>query len=324
MCVITAGLLIWKCYQSGNERFQLEVPVRTKMRMRLFIVFRIIIILSLLTASSRGLTAIAQSQAGQQRTATQSQPTDDDDLINADRPGIADGSTVIGRGRIQIESGVQAEYRRDADSRDHTLFIPTLLRIGFDTKWEARIEGNTFTRTRTFDPTATDSVSGFAPLSLGLKYHFQDSKGARHPSLGTIFRVFPAWGSSDFRTHHVTGDLRLVADWDFAPKFSLNPNVGVARYEDGQEKTFVAGLYAVTLNYLPSKKLNPFVDLGAVSPEESKGRSSVILDTGVAYIVGRNIQLDASIGKGVHGRTPPHPFISAGISFRAKAFGRKK
>lgn len=297
--------------------------MQTKMRKRFFVIFRIMISLSLLAASSRSLTAIAQAQSGQKQAAQQSQPADDD-LINADRPGIADGSTVIGGGRIQIETGIQAEYRRDGETRDHTLFIPTLFRIGFNEKWEARIEGNTFTRDRAFDPTTSDTASGFAPLSFGFKYHFQDSKGVRHPSIGTIFRVFPAWGSKDFRTHHVTGDLRLVADWDFAPKFSLNPNVGIARYEDGQERTFVAGLYAVTLNYLPSKKLNPFVDMGAVAPEESKGRSSVILDTGVAYIVGRNVQLDASIGKGVHGGTPPHPFISAGISFRAKAFGRKK
>jgi hypothetical protein len=65
------------------------------------------------------------------------------DLINADRPGIADGSTVVGPGTFQIESGVQAEFRRHDDSREHTLFIPTLLRFGIDSHWEVRIEGNT-------------------------------------------------------------------------------------------------------------------------------------------------------------------------------------
>lgn len=294
------------------------------MRERLFIIFRIVICLSLFTLLSKGLTALAQSSGGQTQPTAQSQSANDEDLINPDRPGIADGSNVIGRGRIQIESGIQAEYRRDGDTRDHTLFIPTLFRIGFSDKWEARIEGNTFTRDRTFDPTSSDTAEGFAPLSFGFKYHFQDSKGVRHPSLGTIFRLFPAWGSNEFRTHHVTGDLRLVADWDFAPKLSLNPNFGVARYEDSQQRAFVAGLFAVTLNYLPTKKLNPFIDMGITAPEEKDGRSSVILDTGVAYIIGRDVQLDASVGKGVHGRTPPHPFIAAGISFRAKVFGQKK
>jgi hypothetical protein len=297
---------------------------RMNMRETVFIILRIVICISLLILLSTELTALAQSSDRQTQPATQAQSADDADLINADRPGIADGSSVIGHGRIQIESGIQAEYRRDADTRDHTLFVPTLFRIGFNNKWEARIEGNTFTRDRTFDSVTSDTATGFAPLSFGFKYHFQDSNGLRHPSLGTIFRLFPAWGSKDFRTHHATGDLRLVADWDFARKLSLNPNVGIARYEDNQERTFIAGLYAVTLNYLPTKKLNPFVDMGSVAPEESQGRSSIILDTGVAYIVGHNVQLDASVGKGVHGLTPPHPFISAGISFRARAFGQKR
>jgi len=36
----------------------------------------------------------------------------------------------------------------------------------------------------------------------------------------------------------------------------------------------------------------------------------------VAYIVGRNVQLDVSVGTGVNGQTPPHPFVSLGVSFR--------
>src|SRR6266852_6252827 len=59
------------------------------------------------------------------------------DLINPDRPGIADGSTVIGKGRFQIETGVQGEFRSDGRATDHTLFTPTLIRIGINDKWEA-------------------------------------------------------------------------------------------------------------------------------------------------------------------------------------------
>jgi hypothetical protein len=71
------------------------------------------------------------------------------------------------------------------------------------------------------------------------------------------------------------------------------------------------------LNYLPSKRLNPFIDFGLQAPEEKKGNSSVIVDAGVAYIIGRNLQLDASVGAGAHGNTPPHPFVSFGVSFRS-------
>src|SRR5205814_6806904 len=95
-------------------------------------------------------------------------------------------------------------------------------------------------------------------------------------------------------------------------KLELNPNIGVGRFEDDQGKAFTAGLFAVTLNYLPTKKLNPFLDLGVQTPETTNGNSAVIYDTGVAYILGHNLQLDVSIGSGARGSTPPHPFIGFG------------
>jgi hypothetical protein len=280
---------------------------------------------ALLIAISPALPTAAQSPDPQQPKPTQPKAPDDEDLINPDRPGLADGSSVVGAKRVQIESGIQAEFRRQPGAREHTFFIPTLLRIGISKRWEARIEGNTFTRTSNFDVAGmANHVSGLAPLSLGFKYHIEDSEGARHPSLGAIVRIFPTWGTSEFRTHHVTGDLRLVADWDFAPKLSLNPNVGVGVYEDDQGKAFAAGLFAMTLNYLPSKKLNPFIDVGLQAPEKKNGKTSVVVDAGVAYIVGKNIQLDVSVGTGTHGQTPPHPFVSVGMSFRSNAAGHKK
>jgi hypothetical protein len=83
-------------------------------------------------------------------------------------------------------------------------------------------------------------------------------------SLGTIVRVFPAWGTSEFRPQHTTGDIRLVADWKLTPdKLSLNPNIGIARYEDDEGKLFTTGLYALTLSYQPTEHWNPFIDVGS-------------------------------------------------------------
>ena len=265
-------------------------------------------------------SAEAQSRKPHDKCA-QSQSADDEDLINADRPGIADGSTVVGPKTFQVESGIQQEFRRSGDVREHTFFVPTLLRFGINSQFEARIEGNTFTRDSTFVlANRINQVSGFAPVSLGLKYQFYNCNSEHQLSLGTIVRVFPAWGSNEFRTQHATGDIRLAADWKFAPslKLSLNPNIGIARYEDDNGKLFTTFLFATTLNYLPTQKLNPFVDLGIQAPETSGGQTSAILDTGIAYIIGQNLQLDASLGTRVHGETGPRPFLAFGISWRWK------
>ena len=266
--------------------------------------------------------ASAQSHRLQQDQSAQAQSADEPDLINADRPGIADGSTVIGARTFQFESGIQEEFRRSGTTREHTFFAPTLLRFGIDSHWEVRLEGNTFTRVTTFESAnAIDQVSGFAPVSLGFKYHIYQSNNEHQLSLGTIVRVFPAWGSKEFHPQHTTGDVRLAADWNFAPslKLSLNPNIGVGRYEDDQGRPFTAALFAVTLNCLPTKKLNPFIDLGTQAPEEKNGHTSAILDGGMAYIIGRNLQIDGEIGTRVHGNTGPQPFLAFGISWRASA-----
>jgi hypothetical protein len=286
-----------------------------------FIILQVLIAATL--AALFSVPASAQSHRPQQDQPAQQQSAEEPDLINPDRPGIADGSTVIGAQRFQIESGIQEEFRRSGDGREHTFFVPMLLRFGVDSHWEARIEGNTFTRVTTFDSAnTTNRESGFAPLSVGFKYHIYNSNGDHQISLGTIVRVFPPWGSKEFRTQHATGDVRLAADWDLAPslKLSVNPNIGVGWYEDDKGRVFTAGLFAMTLNYLPNKKLNPFVDLGVQSPETTNGKAAAILDSGVAYIIGRNLQIDASIGTRVHGDTAPQPFLGFGISWRSKSF----
>jgi hypothetical protein len=242
---------------------------------------------------------------------------DPDDYINPDRPGIADGSNVIGGNRFQIETGIQTEYHNNDAGHYQRLFFPTLLRLGVDDSWEIRTEGNTYSWMKSHETSqGVTENDGIAPTSIGVKYHFVDSGGAQRPSVGAILRVFPPSGTGTFRTAHTTGDLRFVSDWDFAPEWSLNPNLGVAIYNDDATHPFTAGLAAVTLNYNPSKVLNFFIDSGIQSPETSHGRTSIIFDVGAAYVIGRDIQLDISVGTGATGATAPRSFWSAGISKR--------
>jgi hypothetical protein len=240
-----------------------------------------------------------------------------DDDMNPDRPGIADGSSVVGAGRIQVESGLQREWRPDGDARERLTYVPTLLRAGIDEHWEARIEGNAFGWQKQSDPVNGVSHSaGAMPVSVGVKYNFQASDDSGKPGVGAIVRVFPHSGSETFGTHRVTGDVRLVADFQLNQDWSLNPNIGVASDEDDAGRQYNSALFAVTLGYAASKQLNLFVDTGMQSREQRHGGGQVVVDAGVAYMLSPDLQLDASIGRGVHGEMPPHAFASAGVSVR--------
>jgi hypothetical protein len=172
--------------------------------------------------------------------------------IDADRPGIADASSVIEPRSIQLETGVQWESR----PADRVWFLPTLLRIGLLNRLEARIEGNTWTA----ESGRGQKEYGIAPISIGAAV-------VLHPGYGVIARAFPAWGSGDFRGRRVAGDVRLAMDFKLPKELSLNPNVGVASYATDDGRVF-AGLMALTLSYEPTTKVAWFVDTGVQFPED--------------------------------------------------------
>ncbi len=241
----------------------------------------------------------------------------DDDPINPDRPGIADGSNVVGAGRFQIEMGIQQENRKSAGTDTRTLFIPTLLRFGLGKNLELRVEGNTYTWTKESSPGQGATRSkGMAPTSIGFKIHFADAIDSQRPSLGAIVRFFPRSGTGDLRTSRATGDLRIAADWDISPQWSLNPNIGIGLYEDDAQRLYTAGLAALTLTYISSKALSLFIDTGLQFPETKHGRTAAIIDIGAAYVIGQDLQLDFSAGSRAAGETPARFFWSAGISRR--------
>ncbi|HEV2720841.1 MAG TPA: transporter [Thermoanaerobaculia bacterium] len=224
--------------------------------------------------------------------------------INADRPGIADGSQTVGRGVFQVELGGERDHFTDGDV--HVLSTPLLLRYGLTAPLELRVEGNGWARV-----TAPGfHTSGWTPASIGAKFHFLDK-----PSLGVIARWFPPSGTGDFKSDHASADLRLAADVDLSEAWSLNPNIGVASQDDGDGR-FTSALAALTLQYNVSKTFNVFVDGGLQSPESKGGSAALILDTGAAWIVGNNTQLDVEAGWGARGQSPPNVFVGAGISHR--------
>jgi hypothetical protein len=220
------------------------------------------------------------------------------DAINADRPGIADSSGVVGRGVFQLEIGVEQDHERAGGIDQRTVDTPTLLRYGLTKALEVRLEGNGYERMRSCDGGICETEHDWAPASIGAKYRFLD-----HPSMAVIARAFVLHASPS------TGDVRLAADVDLDDEWSLNPNVGLALEDDGHGRRTTKGLAALTVTHNLSPAANVFVDGGLDG-------SQLLLDVGGAWIVGRDTQLDLSVGWGAHGEGAPNVFWSAGISRR--------
>ena len=219
-----------------------------------------------------------------------------EDLITTDRPGIANGSALKRPGEIQIE----AAYQGQRVSGDRNTVVPFLLRFGATDRFEVRLETGAFVAVQ-------DGTTGYAPHSLGAKYGL----GANRCLIG---RVFVPSGGGGFGSDRFQGDLLYATDVALSGGYGLTLNVGGAFYDSG-EATYGTGLAAATLSYGPNARTSLFADAG-FQTSEGTGRTALTLDAGIAYIVGRDVQLDLSVGNGVTGFTTPRPFVAAGLSYR--------
>jgi hypothetical protein len=237
----------------------------------------------------------------------------DEDLINADRPGIADGSATLDANQFQIEAGFQQNHVDSGGATGHEDTTPTLLRYGLRHDLELRIETSGYAHNRT----GADTSSGLSPLSAGFKYRFREQPdGTLEPSVALIARLFPPSGSSDFRSQHFAGDVRVVADLNLNDHWSINPNVGVAFGQDASGRALTSALGAFTLTWSFTPHFQTFADLGLTIPEARNGGTSLQADGGLTLIIGRNTQLDVAFGPGLSGSTTPTNFWTAGISQR--------
>jgi hypothetical protein len=233
----------------------------------------------------------------------------DQGVINPDRPGLTNGSMVVGH-HVEIELG--AEYERHDSGHTNLYYLPTLLRIGINNQWEFRVEGNDYT-----SQDASGVLSrGYQPFSFGAKYHFMDQSGTKRPSLGVMARVFPANGGGGFQSTETTGDGRFAIDWNLTDALKLSMNIGVGFYQDGNNRSYSAFLWAMVMSDNLTPALSIYIDTGLQAPESLQGQNQVLFDAGLAYVIGKNVQLDFSVGTGVSGLTSPRPGAGVGVSYR--------
>lgn len=211
--------------------------------------------------------------------------------IVADRPGLADGSTTMGAGTAQLETGVT--FEEDGES---LLTLPTLFRYGITNDFELRIESGVLG--------FTSGDSDWAPVAVGFKWRLREEA----VPLSLLVSVQPPSGGGSLRADGLETSVRIVSDLDLGGGFSLTPNAGVSLVEGGDPvAVFAASVERGTGNAVP------FIDFELSAGD---GETSAIVDGGIAWIVNANTQLDFSGGVRVSGSAYPDYFVGAGISRR--------
>lgn len=249
----------------------------------------------------------------------------DDDTINPDRPNVANSSQVVGRGKLQLETGIQWERQRDDDSHTRTLTTPTLLRLGLNERVELRLETDGRSIAHQTDPaTGTHSTqAGYADTAVGFKWHLADGDGAGDgnkagggPSLGLIGELLLPTGSRALRGHGVRPQLSLPAEWDLADGWSLDVMPGVGSDSDDSGARYGYGVLAASLGKDLGPRLKGFAELAAPQiARAAHGGTQGVLDVGLGWLVSRDCQVDTMLVHGLNKRTPDLS-LAFGVSIR--------
>ena len=228
-----------------------------------------------------------------------------DNVINPDRPGVVESSQVVGSGIMQIETSLGEERNDEAGIDERTYTTPTLIRAGINDTWELRMEsdGRTVQHTRINGTTGT--LSGYADISIGMKWHFTSENTASHrPSTAWLFDVTTDTGSREFRGNGLRPSVQFVAEWSLPDDTKLGVMPGIV-YDKNDRHRFVSSMFAVNYGKQFTSTLSGFVELAAQQlANKSDGGNIIATDAGMTWLLNKDMQLDASIQRGLTDETP--------------------
>lgn len=238
------------------------------------------------------------------------------DVITTDRPDVVESSLTVGRGRFQIETSVARERDKDAGAKTTVVTTPTLLRLGVTDNLELRLETDGYVRAKFTDGGAGIDAreNGYADLSPGLKWHALDGEGAR-PSIGILLHADIDSGSRPFRGEGVRPSLRAAMEWELPNDFSFGVMPGVV-YDKTDGRRHASGILAVVLGKEWTPRFRSFVEVAGERIASSRnGGSTVTYNTGVAYLLTHNVQIDSALSWAANHNTPDFAW-TVGLSVR--------
>lgn len=237
------------------------------------------------------------------------------DPIVTDRPDFVESSNVVGKGRFQVETSLAGE-RNSADGvRERSVSSPTLLRYGISDNLELRLETEGRVHARSTDATGVTRQRGYADTSIGMKWHTLDASG-NAPSVGVLVHADLDSGSTALRGSGVRPSVRVAAEWELPGGLSAGVMPGLSYENNDAGQRFTNGIFAVVVGKALTERFRTFAEVSLPQIASSAdGGTQASFNTGVAYLISPNVQVDAALSKGLNHRTADLG-MTVGLSFK--------
>ena len=233
--------------------------------------------------------------------------------VSPDRASAATGTDTVGRGAVQIETGLA--YARESlagEPAQRRFRVEAGLRGGVTERVELRIEGFPLVWLR-----GAEDETGIGDVLVSVKYRFVDAADdSRAPSLGVLPFVKPPVAEEPIGSGKTDVGALLLAGFALPGQVGLDLNAGaVAVGQSHRGGYLLQALVVAGLSRDIVDRLTLFSDLAYASREERSGRDSVVLDAGGFWRLTRNLALDISAVTWLAGSGPDW-LLRGGMSLR--------
>jgi len=238
---------------------------------------------------------------------------EDAEPIVPDRAGLSTSTATVGRGVVQIETGVAYRYERTGGaSSDRRFNVDLLLRIGVAERLEVGFFGDPIVVQR-----GAVDVTDHGDFVLAAKYRFLDApEGSWLPSLGLLPFVKLPVSEEPLGSGKTDVGALLLVSLGLPAQFNLDFNGGLAAVGQSRPSGYLLeAILAAGLSRDLGERLTLFTDLFYATRD---GRDGLLLDAGVIWRPTPDVALDASVVTSLAGRGPDWA-LRGGVSVR---FGR--
>lgn len=208
--------------------------------------------------------------------------------IITDRPDQTESSSTVGRGNLQVESGLLVGYEENGLFTTRQLLFPTtLFRYGLLPRLEIRVlsqlENKKF---------MSNSVQGVSDIEIGLK--IQILKEHKNTEIAFLTHLAVPTGTKDLTAEKYGTVNKLAILHRLNENIGLGYNLGYSYF--GEQNGDLT--YSMSLGIGVNEKVGVYIEpFGSVT---NLKEFVLNFDAGFTYLASDNLQFDFSFGTGVN------------------------
>lgn len=251
-------------------------------------------------------------------TLSEEDPESADDRLVTDRPHFSEASSLVGLGRVQLETGYTffSDSQLGVTTQTHS-FPEPLLRAGVFADWfEFRLAYNYLVQ-RQGSPSLADTVFGGSDdLYVAAKIALAKQAGFC-PEVAFFPQLRVPSGSPAFSAGEVLPGFNLAYSWKINDLLELECNTQVNRRLDDADHFYTQVIQTANLEYDLSESVGAFTEWFAFFPSGSLvALPEHYLHGGFVFFPSDNVQLDVHVGMGANPAADDLAFTGAGFSIR--------